>query len=66
MTVHNILKKQGLVKPQKRLRRVKLIHPNFDLKECNKVWSKDDKAIFLACTTVTLSKDNFLNHIFSK
>ncbi|MDO1498905.1 hypothetical protein Q2T40_00515 [Winogradskyella maritima] len=43
LTVHNILKKHGLVPPQKRLRRVKPIHPVFDPKECNEVWSADYK-----------------------
>jgi transposase InsO family protein len=47
LTVHNILKKHGLVCPQKRLRRVKPIHPIFDPKECNEVWSADYKGKFL-------------------
>ena len=47
LTVHNILKKHGLVKPQKRLRRVKPIHPIFDPKVCNEVWSADYKGKFL-------------------
>lgn len=47
LTVHNILKKHGLVSPQKRLRRVKPIHPVFDPKECNEVWSADYKGKFL-------------------
>jgi transposase InsO family protein len=47
LTVHNILKKHGLVKPQKRLRRVKPIHPIFDPKQCNEVWSADYKGKFL-------------------
>jgi len=47
LTVHNILKKHGLVKPQKRLRRVKPIHPIFDPKSCNEVWSADYKGKFL-------------------
>ena len=46
-TVHNILNKHGLVCPQKRLRRVKPIHPIFDPKECNEVWSADYKGKFL-------------------
>ncbi len=66
LTVHNILKKHGLVKPQKRLGRIKHIYPIFDLKACNKFWSAGYKAIFRTCTTGTLSKDNFLNHVFSK
>lgn len=47
LTVHNILKKNGLVKPQKRLRRVKPIHPIFDPQESNEVWSADYKGKFL-------------------
>jgi transposase InsO family protein len=47
LTVHNILKKHGLVTPQKRLRRVKPIHPIFDPKQCNEVWSADYKGKFL-------------------
>jgi transposase InsO family protein len=47
LTVHNILKKHGLVCPQKRLRRVKPIHPIFDPEYCNEVWSADDKGKFL-------------------
>ncbi len=47
LTVHNILKKHGLVCPQKRLRRVEPIHPIFDPKECNEVWSADYKGKFL-------------------
>jgi len=47
LTVHNILKKHGLVSPQKRLRRVKPIHPIFDPKACNEVWSADYKGKFL-------------------
>ena len=46
-TVHNILNKHGLVCPQKRLRRVKPIHPIFDPKQCNEVWSADYKGKFL-------------------
>jgi transposase InsO family protein len=47
LTVHNILKKHGLVSPQKRLRRVKPIHPIFNPKHCNEVWSADYKGKFL-------------------
>jgi len=47
VTVHNILKKNGLVCPQKRMRRVKPVHPIFDPKSCNEVWSADYKGKFL-------------------
>ena len=46
-TVHKILKKHGLVKPQKRLRRVKPVYPIFDPENCNEVWSADYKGKFL-------------------
>jgi transposase InsO family protein len=47
VTVHNILSKNGLVKPQKRCKRVRPIFPIFDPKECNEVWSADYKGKFL-------------------
>jgi transposase InsO family protein len=47
VTVHNILKKNGLVCPQKRMRRVKPVHPIFDPQSCNEVWSADYKGKFL-------------------
>ena len=46
VTVHNILNKNGLVCPQRRLRRVKPIFPIFDPKACNEVWSADYKGKF--------------------
>ena len=67
VTVHNILKKNGLVCPQKRLRRVKPVYPIFDPKECNEVWSADYKGKFLMgnkiyCHPLTIadSKSRFL------
>jgi transposase InsO family protein len=47
VTVHNILKKNGFVCPQKRMRRVKPVYPIFDPKYCNEVWSADYKGKFL-------------------
>jgi len=47
VTVHNILSRNGLVCPQKRLRRVKPIYPIFDPEDCNEVWSADYKGKFL-------------------
>ena len=47
VTVHNILSKNGLVCPQKRLRRVKPVYPIFDPEHCNEVWSADYKGKFL-------------------
>ena len=46
LTVHNILRRNGKVCPQKRLRRVKPVNPIFDPKECNEVWSADYKGKF--------------------
>ncbi|MBG6133805.1 transposase InsO family protein [Aquimarina sp. EL_43] len=67
VTVHNILRKNGLVSPQKRMRRVKPIHPIFDPKNCNEVWSADYKGKFLMgnkiyCHPLTIadSKSRFL------
>ena len=67
VTVHNILKKNGLVCPQKRMRRVKPVFPIFDPKECNEVWSADYKGKFLMgnkiyCHPLTIadSKSRFI------
>ena len=67
VTVHNILKKHGLVCPQKRMRRVKPVYPIFDPKECNEVWSAYYKGKFLMgnkiyCHPLTIadSKSRFL------
>ena len=67
ITVHNILKKNGLVCPQKHLRRVKPIYPIFDPQKCNEVWSADYKGKFLMgnkiyCHPLTIadSKSRFL------
>ena len=67
VTVHNILKKNGFVCPQKRLRRVTPVYPVFDPKECNEVWSADYKGKFLMgnkiyCHPLTIadSKSRFL------
>jgi transposase InsO family protein len=67
VTVHNILKKNGFVCFQKRMRRVKPVYPIFDPKECNEVWSADYKGKFLMgnkiyCHPLTIadSKSRFL------
>lgn len=67
VTVHNILYRNGLVKPQKRLKRVKPLFPVFDPKECNEVWSADYKGKFfmrnkIYCHPLTIadSKSRFL------
>ncbi len=67
VTVHNILKKNGFVCAQKRMRRVKPVYPIFDPKVCNEVWSADYKGKFLMgnkiyCHPLTIadSKSRFL------
>ena len=67
ITIHNILKKNGLVCPQKKMRRVKPSFPIFDPKVCNEVWSADYKGKFLMgnkkyCHPLTIadSKSRFL------
>ncbi len=67
VTVHHILSKNGLVKKQKRFKRVKPVFPIFDPKECNQVWSADYKGKFLMgnkiyCHPLTIadSKSRFL------
>ena len=67
VTTHNILARNGLVCPQKRMRRVKPIYPIFDPQECNEVWSADYKGKFLMgnkkyCHPLTIadSKSRFL------
>ena len=67
VTIHNILKKNGMVCPQKRMRRVKPVYPIFDPKSCNEVWSADYKGKFLMgnkiyCHPLTIadSKSRFL------
>jgi transposase InsO family protein len=67
VTIHNILSRNGLVCPQKRLRRVKPLYPIFDPKDCNEVWSADYKGKFLMgnkiyCHPLTIadSKSRFL------
>ena len=47
VTVHKTLKRNGLVCPQKRMRRVEPVYPIFDPKQCNEVWSADYKGKFL-------------------
>lgn len=47
VTINNILKRNGLILPQKRMRRVKPVHPIFDPQSCNEVWSADYKGKFL-------------------
>ena len=60
MTIHKIMKKNGLVIPKRRLRRVKPIQPIYEAKVCNDVWSTDYKGKFLMgnkkyCHPLTIS-----------
>ena len=69
VTTHNILSRNGLVCPQKRLRRVKPIYPIFDPENCNEVWSADYKGKFLMgnkkyCHPLTIA-DSKSRYIFS-
>ncbi|MEN8123467.1 MAG: IS481 family transposase [Bacteroidota bacterium] len=69
VTVHNILRKNGLVCPQKRLRRVNPLYPIFDPDECNEVWSADYKGKFLMgnkkyCHPLTIA-DSKSRYIFT-
>ena len=47
MTINNIMKRNGLILPRKRIKRVKPLYPIFDPKECNETWSADYKGKFL-------------------
>ncbi len=67
VTVNNILNRNGLIIPRKRVRRVKPLYPIFDPKECNETWSADYKGKFLMrngnyCHPLTIadSKSRFL------
>jgi len=67
VTVHSILRRNGLVKPKMRVRRVKPVYPIFDPQHCNEVWSADFKGKFKMgnkqyCHTLTIadSKSRFL------
>jgi transposase InsO family protein len=67
MTIHNIMKNNGLVIPKKRFRRIKPIQPIYEAKNCNDVWSTDYKGKFLMankkyCHPLTISdkKSRFL------
>lgn len=69
MTIHTIMKKNGLVIAKKRYRRVKPIHPIYEAKECNDVWSTDFKGKFLMgnkkyCHPLTIT-DKKSRYIFS-
>jgi len=63
-----ILKRCGLVKPRKRFRRVEPVHPIFDPKACNEVWSADFKGHFRMgngryCYPLTIA-DSYSRYLF--
>jgi transposase InsO family protein len=68
-TIHNILSRNGLVEPRKRIKRVKPVYPIFDPAECNEVWSADFKGKFRMgnkkyCHPLTIA-DSFSRYVFS-
>ncbi len=68
-TVDRILKRNGLVVPRKRIRRVKPVHPIFDPKQCNEVWSADFKGKFKMgnkqyCHPLTIA-DSYSRFVFT-
>lgn len=63
-----ILKRNGLVIPKKRLRRVEPVHPIFDPSEPNEVWSGDYKGKFkmgngVYCNPLTIA-DSYSRFVF--
>lgn len=63
-----ILKRNGLILPKKRLRRVEPVFPIFDPSECNAVWTADFKGKFrmgngLYCNPLTIA-DSFSRFVF--
>lgn len=67
-TAHLILKRNGFIKPRKRIRRIIPIKPIFDPKACNEVWSADFKGHFrtrngLYCYPLTIA-DSYSRFVF--
>jgi len=68
-TVNRVLTRNGLITPKKRRRRVKPVHPIFDPKKCNEVWSADFKGKFKLgnqryCHPLTIA-DSYSRFVFS-
>lgn len=68
-TVNRVLKRNGLIIPRKRRRRVKPVHPIFDPHKCNEVWSADFKGKFKLgnqryCHPLTIA-DSYSRFVFS-
>lgn len=68
-TINRILKRNDLVIPRKRKRRVEPVFPIFDPKNCNEVWSADFKGKFrmgnkIYCHPLTIA-DSYSRYVFS-
>jgi len=68
-TINNILGRNGLIEPRKRVKRVKPVYPIFNPVECNEVWSADFKGKFKMgnkkyCHPLTIA-DSFSRFVFS-
>lgn len=68
-TVSLILKRKGLVKSRKRRYKTEPVHPIFDPKKCNEVWSADFKGQFrmgnkIYCYPLTIA-DSYSRYVFS-
>ncbi len=68
-TVNRILKRNGLVRPKKRRRRVRPVYPIFDPHACNEVWSADFKGKFKMgnkryCHPLTIA-DSYSRFVFT-
>ena len=68
-TVDRILKRNGLIIPRKRRRRIKPVNPIFDPQKCNEVWSADFKGKFQMgnkryCHPLTIA-DSYSRYVFS-
>ena len=68
-TVNRVLKRNNLIKPKKRRRRIKPAYPIFDPQKCNEVLSADFKGKFLLgnfryCHPLTIA-DSYSRYVFS-
>ena len=68
-TINNILGRNGLIEPRKRIKRVKPVYPIFNPVECNEVWSADFKGKFRMgnkkyCHPLTIA-DSFSRFVFT-
>lgn len=69
VTINNIMKRNGLILPRKRIHRVKPLYPIFDPKQCNETWSADYKGKFLMrnkkyCHPLTIA-DSYSRFLFT-